>query len=126
MGSCILHWILNSIAKDIVDAFLYTITAKECNGPLLYQLQRDYFNILKDLSVVQYHTKLKKPWDELTCLISLPHYTCGNAKSISDINLSNHLIQILMGLNVTYYHIQNHLVMDPLPRNFMIYVLKIV
>lgn len=45
-------WILNSISKDIVEAFLYVNTAKdlweelrerfgECNGPLLYQIQRE-------------------------------------------------------------------------------------
>lgn len=45
-------WILNSISKDIVEAFLYVNTTKElwdelrerfgeCNGPLLYQIQRE-------------------------------------------------------------------------------------
>lgn len=44
--------ILNSIAKEIVEAFLYVNTAKElwdelcerfgeCNGPMLYQIQRE-------------------------------------------------------------------------------------
>lgn len=45
-------WILNSIDREIVEAFLYVNTAKElweelkerfgeCNGPLLYQIQRE-------------------------------------------------------------------------------------
>lgn len=45
-------WILNSISKDIVGAFLYGNSAKElwdelrkrfgeCNGPQLYQIQRE-------------------------------------------------------------------------------------
>ncbi|KAL0325488.1 UNVERIFIED_CONTAM: hypothetical protein Sradi_5118100 [Sesamum radiatum] len=49
-------WLLNSISKDIVDAFLYTASAHdlwteleqrfgECNGPLLYQIQREIASI---------------------------------------------------------------------------------
>lgn len=65
-------WILNSIAKDIVEAFLYVNTAKdlwdeikerfgECNGPLLYQIQREISTITQgNMSVTQYYTKLKR------------------------------------------------------------------
>ncbi|XP_031282657.1 uncharacterized protein LOC116141274 [Pistacia vera] len=49
-------WILNSNSREIVKAFLYTTSAKdlwkeleerfgECNGPLLYQIQRDISSI---------------------------------------------------------------------------------
>lgn len=46
----VITWILNSISKDIAEAFLYTTSARnhwldlearfgESNGPLLYKLQ---------------------------------------------------------------------------------------
>ncbi|KAL0454918.1 UNVERIFIED_CONTAM: hypothetical protein Slati_0831000 [Sesamum latifolium] len=68
-------WLLNSISKDNVDAFLYTAYAHElwteleqrfgeCNGPLLYQIQREIASISQGaLSVTAYFTKLKQHWD---------------------------------------------------------------
>ena len=54
--SLVISWILNPISKDIVDAFLYANTVKElwdelgerfgeCNGPLIYQIQREIASI---------------------------------------------------------------------------------
>ena len=57
VDNMIISWLLNSISKDIVDAFLYTNTAKElwdelakrygeCNGhSLIYQIQRQIASI---------------------------------------------------------------------------------
>lgn len=107
-------WILNSIAKDIVEAFLYADTAKElwdelkerfgeCNIPLLYQIQREISIVTQgNLTVAQYYTKLKKFWDELACLIPVPECTCGAAKNIADALDSNKLIQFLIGLSDAY------------------------
>ena len=86
--SMVISWILNSISKDIVDAFLYTNTAKElwdelgerfgeCNGPLIYQIQREIASISQGtMSVAQYYTKIKKAWDELNCLMHVPNCSC--------------------------------------------------
>ncbi|KAK4401408.1 Retrovirus-related Pol polyprotein from transposon RE2 [Sesamum angolense] len=52
VDSMVTTWILNSISKDIVEAFMYTKSSRnlwldleqrygECNGPQLYQLQRE-------------------------------------------------------------------------------------
>lgn len=97
-------WILNSIAKDIVEAFLYVKTTKElsdelkerfgeCNGPLLYQIQREISTVTQgDMNVAQYYTRLKKYWDELACLTSVLECTCGVAKCMADIIDSNRLM----------------------------------
>lgn len=97
-------WILNSIAKDIEEVFLYVNSAKElweelkerfgeCNGPLLYQIQREISIVTQgDLTVAQYYTKLKKYWDELACLTPIPECTCGAAKSLADTFDSSRLI----------------------------------
>ena len=96
----VISWILNSISKAIVDAFLNVNSAKELwdevaerfrerNGPLVYQIQREIASISQGImSVSQYYTKLKKTWDELNSLMSLPlcschPCTCGNIKALS-------------------------------------------
>ncbi|KAL2243591.1 UNVERIFIED_CONTAM: hypothetical protein Sindi_0477100, partial [Sesamum indicum] len=112
----VIYWILNSILKDIVEAFLYTTSARElwlelearfgeCNGPLLYQIQREIASITQgNQSVVVYFTKLKKLWDELATLDPLPCCSCGAAKKMAEKTSSTHLMQFLMGLNEAYDH----------------------
>lgn len=121
-------WILNSISKQIVEAFLYTTTARElwlelearfgeCNGPLIYQLQREISSISQgEMSIMAYYTKLKRLWDELACVTPLPSCACGSGKAVADFHASNQLMQLLMGLNDSFDHVRNQiLVMEPLP-----------
>lgn len=68
------------------------------------------------MTVEKYYTKLKKLWDELACLMPVPACTCSASKEVSDLTGFNRLMQFLMGLNDTFDHIRNQiLVMDPLP-----------
>ena len=131
--SMVISWILNSISKDIVDAFLYTNTVKElwdelgerfgeCNGPLIYQIQREIASISQGtMSVSQYYTKLKKAWDELNHLMHVPNCsrrpcTCGNVKAVASILSNNQLMQFLMGLNESFDGIRSQiLLLDLLP-----------
>ncbi|KAJ8756043.1 hypothetical protein K2173_024590 [Erythroxylum novogranatense] len=88
-------WILNAISKDIVESFLYAVSARdlwkdlerrygECNGPLLYQLKREISSISQgDLCISRYFTKLKSLWDELNCLAPIPQCSCGALKQCS-------------------------------------------
>ncbi|KAJ0080526.1 hypothetical protein Patl1_23378 [Pistacia atlantica] len=104
-------WILNSILREIVKAFLYTTSTKdlwkeleerfsEYNGPLLYQIQRDIISINQgNMPIVQYYTKLKKLWDELTCLMPIPQCSYEAAKLVAEMTSFNRLMQFLMGLN---------------------------
>lgn len=121
-------WILNSITKDIVEAFLYVDTARElwdelkerfdeCNGPLLYQIQRKISTVTQgSLTVAQYYMKLKKFWDEMACLTPVLECTFGVAKNIADSLDASRLIQFLIGLNDGYDSIRGKiLLMEPLP-----------
>lgn len=121
-------WILNSIDKEIVEAFLYVNTAKElweelrerfgeCNEPLLYQIHREISTVTQGgMTVAQYYTKLKKFWDELMCLTLVIECSCGAVKTMSDTLDSSRLMQFLMGLNDTYNSIRGQiLLMEPLP-----------
>ena len=111
----VMSWILNSILKEIVDAFLYVSYSQELwnelkdrygeyNGPQLYQLQREVSSIAQGgMNLSQYFTRLKKFWDKLGCLVSVPtcscNCNCGAAKKLIEITEANHLMQFLMGLN---------------------------
>lgn len=89
----------------------------ECNGPLLYRIQREISTITQGgMTVAQYYTKLKKSWDELNCLTPVPECSCGAARTMADVLDSNRLIQFLMGLNDAYDPIRGQiLLMEPLP-----------
>lgn len=78
-------WILNSISKEIVEAFLFASSAVELwnklrerfgesNGPMLFQLQSEICSLSQGtMSVDAYFTKLKRLWDELLCFMSIPY-----------------------------------------------------
>lgn len=63
-----------------------------------------------------YFTKTKKLWDELNCSKPFPACECGASKEIIEMNNDIKLIQFLMGLNSSYDHVRNQiLLMDSLP-----------
>ncbi|KAL0387499.1 UNVERIFIED_CONTAM: Retrovirus-related Pol polyprotein from transposon RE1 [Sesamum radiatum] len=87
-------WILNSIPKEIVEAFMYTKSSRnlwldleqrygECNGPQLYQLQREI---------------------------------CSMTQGETDMAAFTQLMQFLMGLSDVFDSVRHQLlVMDPVP-----------
>ncbi|KAL0383202.1 UNVERIFIED_CONTAM: hypothetical protein Scaly_0607500 [Sesamum calycinum] len=86
-------WILNFISKEIVEAFLYTTSAQELseelqarygesNGLMIYQLQREIASASQgNMTVSGYYTKIKKLWDQLTCISPIPTCQCGTSKN---------------------------------------------
>ncbi|KAL2240967.1 uncharacterized protein LOC105178432 [Sesamum indicum] len=126
-------WILNTISKDLVNAYLYANSSRdlwmelearygECDGTLLYKLQREISSISQgNMSVTVYYTKLKQLWDELVCLMppaicSCGLCVCGCNKTKAEQNDASQLIQFLMGLNDSYDTIRSQiLVLEPLP-----------
>lgn len=67
----------------------------------------------ENMSVMQYHTKLKRLWDELACLIPIPQCSSGAAKSVTDLTSFNYLMQFLMGLNDVFDHVRNKIYHRP-------------
>ncbi|KAL0403960.1 UNVERIFIED_CONTAM: hypothetical protein Sradi_2036800 [Sesamum radiatum] len=133
VDSMVTTWILNCISKEIVGSFMYSKFARtlwldleerygECNGPLLYQLQREISSLAQgNTSVVEYFSCLRMVWDELDVLLPTPQCTCGRctcgvSKAIADQATFTRLIQFLMGLSETFDHMRDQLlVMDPVP-----------
>lgn len=69
-----------------------------------------------NMTVIVYFIKIKKLWNELNCLSPLLVCTCCASKVICDIENGDRLNQFLMGLNDSYDHVRNQVViMEPLP-----------
>ncbi|KAL0451845.1 UNVERIFIED_CONTAM: hypothetical protein Slati_1162600 [Sesamum latifolium] len=131
--SMVRTWILNTISKDIVNAYLYAASARslwlelearygEFDGPLLYKIRRELGSMMQgNLSVTAYYTNMKQLWDELVCLrppamCTCEKCTCGSNRAKTAEIEEDQLIQFLTGLNESYEHIRSQiLVLDPLP-----------
>ncbi|KAL0349508.1 UNVERIFIED_CONTAM: hypothetical protein Sradi_4100000 [Sesamum radiatum] len=69
-------WILNTLSKDIVNAYLYATSVRslwldleagydKCDGPLLYKIQREIGSMTQGNRIVTaYYTSMKQFWDE--------------------------------------------------------------
>ncbi|KAL0313449.1 UNVERIFIED_CONTAM: hypothetical protein Sradi_5744200, partial [Sesamum radiatum] len=111
-----LSWLLNSMSKDTVESFLYINTARELwlelearfgvsNGPMIYQLQREMASATQGtLNMSSYFNKLKKLWDELSCLKSAPSCSCAASKGAAALRAEDNLMQFFMGLNYSFDH----------------------
>ncbi|KAL0430251.1 UNVERIFIED_CONTAM: Retrovirus-related Pol polyprotein from transposon RE1 [Sesamum radiatum] len=124
----VIPWILNTVSKDIVDAFIYVSTTRSLwldlearyggsNGPMLYNLEREIASISQgDMSVTAYFTRIKMLWDELVCLDPIPACVCPAHRQNIKREDSRQLMRFLMGLNSTYEHVRSQiLLMDLRP-----------
>ncbi|CAA0836919.1 Unknown protein, partial [Striga hermonthica] len=124
----VLSWILNSLSKDIAESFVYADTSKELwedicqrfgenNGPLKYKIQREISNHCQgNKSVMEYFNKLKKLWDEYSCVAPLQLCNCEKRKFVVQQDSETKLIQFLMGLNDSYDNLKSQIMLiDPLP-----------
>ncbi|XP_021626904.1 uncharacterized protein LOC110625576 [Manihot esculenta] len=121
VDSMVISWILNAISREIAEEFLFG----EGHGPLFFQIKKELVNISQSTSTLAaYYTKLKKCWDEISVLCSLPSCNCGAAKALSKFEEREKLIQFFMGLNHHYDHVINQiLIMEPLPSSTKAYAM---
>ena len=76
-NSMVTSWLLNSVAKEIVDSLLYLTSAFEIwfdfrdrflqgNGPRVFQIKKHLTSLQQaSLDVNGYYTRLKTLWDKL-------------------------------------------------------------
>lgn len=123
----VISWTLNSTSKELVDGFVYTALARdlwleicerfgECNSLMIYELYRNFSLIFQEnASISVYFTKLKRFWDELSSMETLPTCTCGASRAIAEITNINKLIQFLMDLNEFFESVRDQILgMDSL------------
>ncbi|KAL0372192.1 UNVERIFIED_CONTAM: hypothetical protein Scaly_0900800 [Sesamum calycinum] len=129
----ITSWLWNSIAKEILGAYMYAASSRNLwlelqrrygssNGPMIYQIRRDISSVNQgNLSLTTYFTNLKQLWNEVTYLDPMPQCTCGGCtcgvnRAIANQNESHQLMQFLMGLHESFSAERSQvLMMDPLP-----------
>ena len=102
------------------------------NGLGIYQLQKDLASFSQgELFVTEYFTNLSIPWDEIQNYEPLPTCSCEKCvchvnEKISNIHHREVVMQLLMGLNDSFSHIQGKiLLMDPIPFVEKVYSLLI-
>ncbi|XP_074270914.1 uncharacterized protein LOC141594822 [Silene latifolia] len=132
----VLRWILNSLDKNLRDNLQYASSSKalwseiverygQLNALELYELKKDLSNVSQDnSSLIDYYSRLKCLWEIVDNLDPIPQCTCGVMSKCScqvlkrfiDREAHSKLIQLLMGLNAGYEHVQTTLLsMEPLP-----------
>lgn len=117
--SMVSSWILNSILKELVEAFLYANTAKdlwfelkerfgESNKPLVYQLKREINSFTQCTVIIAvYFTKLKKLWDKLGALNLMIVCNYEVSKIYLERENEDKLMQFLLRFSDQYEHIKN-------------------
>src|SRR4051812_46355502 len=76
------------------------------------------------MSVSLYFTQLMSLWDELTSIVSINPYICGNAKSIIDQQNQNRAMEFFQGLHDRFSAVRSQiLLMEPFPSVQRIYSL---
>ncbi|XP_074314369.1 uncharacterized protein LOC141649583 [Silene latifolia] len=136
MDLLVLRWIMNSLDKNLRENLQYASSSKalwseiverygQLNALELYELKKDLSNVSQDnSSLIDYYNRLKCLWETVDNLDPIPQCTCGVMskcfcqllKRFLDREAHSKLVQLLMGLNAGYEHVQTTLLsMEPLP-----------
>ncbi|KAF7825622.1 NADPH-dependent aldo-keto reductase, chloroplastic-like [Senna tora] len=133
VDSMVKSWVRNSIAKDMVETFMFCKTARELwkeieerygvkSGPKFFQLQQDLAALRQGSdSVTIYYNKIHRLWDELHRLRPTPRCICGKCscdfnKQLNQLEADTKLVQFLMGLNQVFEVIRSQILsLDSLP-----------
>ena len=121
-------WILNDVSKEIVDSLLYldSISAiwfdlcehfQQGNGPRIFQIKQHVLGLTQGTSDVStYYTRLKMLGDELKEFRLVSTCICGGIKVWLDFQEQESIMQLLMGLNVSYSSIHGQILLqEPSP-----------
>jgi len=128
VDSMVISWILNSMVKELHEAYMYSNTARdlwveleekfgEIDRPRIFQLKKQLTTMKQgNDSLALYSNKMKKIWEELNCLEPQPRCTCDAKEKTEEMHSSNQVMQFLMGLGDAYEGVvSNILMMDPMP-----------
>ncbi|KAG7587833.1 Retrotransposon Copia-like N-terminal [Arabidopsis suecica] len=126
-------WLMNSVSKTIGQSILYVKTAhgiwqklmqryKQNNVPRLYRIEQKLAGLRQGSSDVNtFYTKLVTIWEEVKSAQNFPVCQCNGCdcevnRKWMDLFERNFVIKFLFGLNDSYEHIRESIVMiDPLP-----------
>ncbi|KAF7841028.1 putative mitochondrial protein [Senna tora] len=139
--SLVLSWLLHSMTKDLMEAYMFTPTSRDLwleleekfgtsDRSQIYDLRKQLIQIVQGTdSLALYSNKQKKLIDELNCLdpkspCVCNGCTCGGYKKLVDSVTNNDTYCFLRGLDESYNSIVSTiLLMDPLPSYNKVYSL---
>ncbi|XP_057803659.1 uncharacterized protein LOC131018991 [Salvia miltiorrhiza] len=124
----VFSWIINSISKELVNAFVHIENTKKLwdaicqrfgrsNGPKIYRLQREISGYTQgNQSVLVYFNNLTALWDELNMLLPPLTCVCGTREAGVNREENQRLMQFLLGLNESFGSARSQILfLDPLP-----------
>ncbi|XP_021888870.1 uncharacterized protein LOC110807883 [Carica papaya] len=126
-NNMVLSWLLNAMAKDIVDSLLYLDSARavwvdfhdrfqQTNTPRIFQLKQMMNSSMQGaLNVNSYYTRMKMLWDELKTCQPTPVCCCGGMKAWNDYMEQEFVMLFLMGLKDSYTSIRSQILMMETP-----------
>lgn len=133
VNGLLLSWITNAVEKHIAATIVYTDIVSvawrdleerfnQGNGPLLYQLRYELYNLHQGTDPVSiYFNRLKTLWDNLDANTKNPTCTCnrcicGIVKAIQEEKDRTRVIQFLLGLDEIFLTIRGQILsMQELP-----------
>ncbi|KAF7813378.1 Retrovirus-related Pol polyprotein from transposon TNT 1-94 [Senna tora] len=139
--SLVTGWILHSMTKDLMEAYMFTSPARQLwleleekfgvsDKSVIFRLDKQLIQTVQgNDSLALYSNKQKKLLDELNCLSPKSPCicngcTCGGYKKLHDKVESNDIMTFLYGLNESYDSIVSTvLLMDPMPSYNKVYSL---
>ncbi|KAF7807592.1 uncharacterized protein G2W53_039753 [Senna tora] len=139
--SMVVSWLHHSMTKDLMEAYMFTTSARELWLELeekfgatdkshIYDLRKQLIQMMQGTdSLALYSNKQKKLIDELNCLdpkdpCICNGCSCGGYKKLVNSVASNDTYSFLRGLNETYSNtVSTILLMEPLPSYNKVYSL---
>ncbi|KAF7807365.1 uncharacterized protein G2W53_039526 [Senna tora] len=139
--SMVVSWLHHSMTKDLMEAYMFTPSARELWLELeekfgatgkshIYDLRKQLIQMMQGTdSLALYSNKQKKLIDELNCLdpkdpCICNGCSCGGYKKLVNSVASNDTYSFLRGLNETYSNtVSTILLMEPLPSYNKVYSL---
>ncbi|XP_028242061.1 uncharacterized protein LOC114420343 [Glycine soja] len=116
-NNIVASWLMNSISKEVAASVTYSSNAttiwkdledrfQQNNGPRILQLKHDLSNCLQgSLSILQYYSKMKSIWKELSEYKHVHHCHYGGVQSLLDHFHFEYVLKFLLGLNESYSQI---------------------
>lgn len=126
----VVSWLRNSVNPEIRSSLLYLESAAQIWKDLhrrfsqgnaaarIYQLKQQLTGLKQgSMDINSYHTKFRVCWDELQDFQPTRECKCGIAKSWSDYQQQECVMQFLMGLNGSYSKLRSEVIsrLDPVP-----------
>ena len=122
-NAIVLSWIMNSVCTELLSGIVYATSAykvwtdlqerfDKVNGSRVFFLHSQISTLNQGISSVStYFSKLRELWAEFDALMPCPGCNCVESRKYVEHFEYQCLLKFLMGLNESYSHSNNHIMM---------------